>query len=197
MKLISYLSILFSLTFISNVSAQSYWFGDSISIGGGETIVANSLFSTGIQGQFGQEDLIAELDGRMDFGIGVSPSNLAQGEEVLTFDIAAKLLWKVEYLLSDLINEEKRVEFTGDDKLSFIPYFGAGPRALVLFQKQDTVGFLGLTALVGTEARFDNIGIFLELDVSSPMYTLEGARTHYATFTLIYPKLSLGVNYYF
>jgi len=198
MNLIRNLFIIVSITLLSIGSAQTFWTGSSIAVGGGGEFSLNDLWFDGVQGYIGQEDILSDIDGRLDFKLAVSHSDLAGGSkeediEVLEFHAGANALW--HWQGTQFIKDTEDLD---DIDTAFTPYLGAGPRTRVYVQKEDTVGFLGLGALVGTEFKFEDTSVFLEADAATPMLTLGGNKdNNLDTFTFFLPKLRLGVNYRF
>lgn len=90
--------------------------------------------------------------------------------------------------------------------LALVAYGGLGPRILVqpvyLSYSPDTpLGTaygLNVGAVGGLEARLQNFGLFLELDVSLPAFGLIGPSFRvFPTEAFPLPKLTLGANYFF
>ena len=90
--------------------------------------------------------------------------------------------------------------------LALVAYGGLGPRLLVqpvyLSYSPDaplgTAYGLNIGAVGGLEARLQNFGLFLELDVSLPAFGLIGPYFRvFPTEAFPLPKLTLGANYFF
>lgn len=93
---------------------------------------------------------------------------------------------------------------TSAPRLHLVPYGGVGPRLLVQGGVYDfgsgvssTAVSLNVGAVGGLEARLQNVGIFLELDLSLPAVGVIGSRfAFFPLAELTIPKLALGTNIY-
>jgi len=92
-----------------------------------------------------------------------------------------------------------------DTGLTLVAYGGLGPRLLVQSGVYDYLGSGSFTAyqvnvggVGGFETRLNNIGVFLEVDLSLPAFGLIGPRFRFfPTDITPVPRLILGGNLYF
>jgi hypothetical protein len=81
----------------------------------------------------------------------------------------------------------------GAAQLSLVGYAGAGPRLLALLDQPQFA--IGIGGLIGFEARYSGLGLFLDLDAS---VLFLGAGATGLTFAPVpIPKVTAGVNYHF